>query len=172
MITGEFLVADDLGPAGRLVAPGETLVLRRGDREMVEAEIAWVRAKMHEADRLLVKVCKLVPWREAEELDRLFDAMINWTPEAVKYGIIEAYLGGVAAELLKKGKTDIFVRSRFSWNDYNQVSDCVDFLRIARVEQLKKLLDFAFTDEGLKGSGNRIYLAVSKMSMSMRKQRA
>lgn len=171
MITGEFLVADDLGPAGRLAGPGETLVLRRADLEMIAAELKWVRQKMREADRLLVKLCKLVPWREAEDLDRIFEAMINWTPEAVKYGIIESYLGEVATDLSRKGKTDVFVRSRFNWSDYNAVSDCIDFLRVARVEQLKKLLEHAFTDEELKDSGNRIYLAVAKMSSAMRRQR-
>lgn len=169
MITGEFLVADDLAQGGRLAAAGEVLVLRAADQQLVVNELVWVAGKMREADRLLVKLCKLVPWREGEELDRIFDAMITWTPEAVKYGLMESYLTELKRELSEKGKAEISVRSRFNWADYSIVSDCVDFLRVARVEQLKKFLDYAFTGEATKDRRNRVYLAAAQMSRSMRR---
>lgn len=172
MITGEFLVADDLAQAGRLAAAGEVLILRTADRQLVANEIAWVDGKMKEADRLLFKLCKLVPWREGEELDRIFEAMINWTPEAVKYGLMRSYLNELDYGLNKNGKAEISVRSRFRWSDYNVVSDCIDFLRVARVHQLKKFLDYAFTEEPMKDGGDRIYLAAIQMSRSMRKSGA
>lgn len=172
MITGEFLVADDLAQAGRLAAAGEVLVLRTADQQLVVNEMIWVAGKMREADRLLVKLCKLVPWREGDELERIFDAMVNWTPEAVKYGLMQSYLTELKKELGERGKAEISVRSRFNWADYNIISDCVDFLRVARVHQLKKFLDYAFTGEATKDSGNRVYLAAAQMSMSMRKAAA
>lgn len=171
MITGEFLVADDLAQAGRLVAPGESLILRSGDRQLLPNEMEWIKGKLKEADRLLVKLCKLVPWRENEELDRIFDAMINWSAEAVKYGVMLPYLTEVDSELARKGKVDIFVRSRFRWTDYPVISDFIDFLKVVRVEQLKKFLEYAFTNEEMKQDPARIYLAAAQMSASMRKQR-
>lgn len=172
MITGEFLTADDLGPAGRFAGPGESLVLRAAEQRLVASEVRWVTGRMRAADRHLVSLCELLPGQAEEELDCTFDAMVDWTAEAVKYGLMASYLGELSQELETKGKAGVFIRSRFRWADYNVVSDLTDFVRVARLGQVRKFLDYAFTNEQLKGSGNRVYLAAAQMSMSMRRRKA
>ncbi len=168
MITGEFLVVDDLGPLGRLLGPGESMVFRAGERELLMNEVKWVGGKLRYADRLLVKLSELVPLREEAELDRIFEAMINWTVEAVKLGVCRARILHEIKELGEKGKTTMLVPSKFTWTSYNAVQDSIDFVRVARVEQLKKFLDHAFTNEKLKNQPDRIYQAASMLGLSKR----
>jgi hypothetical protein len=169
VITGEFLVADDFGPLGRLLGRGESMVFRAGERELLVNEAKWIGGELRKADRLLTKLSALVPLREEAELDRIFEAMINWTPEAVKLGVCRARILHEIKELGEKGKTAMLVPSKFAWTSYNAVQDSIDFVRVARVQQLKKLLDHAFTDEKLKDEPDRIYRAVAMMGLSKRR---
>lgn len=168
MITGEFLVADDFGPLGRLLGRGESMVFRAGDRELLVNEAKWINGELRKADRMLFKLSALVPMREDADLDRIFEAMINWTPEAVKLGVCRARILHEIKELGEKGKTTMLVPSKFAWTNYHVVQDSIDFVRVARVGQLKKLLDHAFTDEKLKGEPDRIYRAVALLGLSKR----
>lgn len=124
MITGEFLVCDDLGPLGRLVPPGELLVMENPsldprDYQLVVAERQWITEKYNEAEkkaayfRRRLKTAHLGSHHEA--IREWFDI---WTIEAAKYAICDAWLLSVIGKLESGQQMAMNVPKDFSWNGY------------------------------------------------------
>ncbi|NLF17305.1 MAG: hypothetical protein GX595_08610 [Lentisphaerae bacterium] len=124
MITGEFLVCDDLGPLGRLVPPGELFVMEPRDVNLVIAERKWISGKYLEADekaeqyRKRLKTAHLRGRRDA--IREWFDI---WTIEAAKYSVCDGWLLAVVG-LLEMGKQQAMnVPKNFSYNGYGPIRE-------------------------------------------------
>src|SRR5688572_20912576 len=100
MIEGEFLTADDLGPLGRLVPPGELLVLEARDAALVRRERAWVNDRYLEADRRAEKMrARLKGSRLGIHGAAVRERFEEWTVEAAKLALCDYYLRTVGEQL-------------------------------------------------------------------------
>jgi flagellar hook-associated protein FlgK len=126
VIEGEFLSADDLGPLGRLVAPGELLILEPRDAEKVREEQRWVNGRYQEADRKAeaarrrLKTAHLGGRRDV--MREHFDA---WTIEAAKYSLVASYLDTVARQLEAGRQQALNPKKDFKLASLPQVADVV-----------------------------------------------
>lgn len=131
MITGEFLVCDDLGPLGRLVPPGDLLVMEPPqtsprDHQLLVAERAWITEQYNAADkkaayyRRRLKTAHLSGKRDA--IREWFDI---WTIEAEKYAICDRWLLSVIGKLENGEQMAMNVPSDFSWDGYGPVRKLV-----------------------------------------------
>lgn len=127
MITAEFLVCDDLGPLGRLVAPGELLVLdtpetNPNDYQVVLAERKWIGEKYREAERKTeyfrrrLKTAHLGGKRDV--IREWFDI---WAIEAAKYAICDSWLLAVIGKLESNEQMAMNVPEKFSYNGYEPI---------------------------------------------------
>lgn len=100
MVEGDFLTADDLGPLGRLAAPGELLVLEGRDLARVLSERRWVNERYLAAD-LHAEAARqrLRTARMGEHRDAVREAFEDWTLEAAKLALCDKYLAVLADHL-------------------------------------------------------------------------
>lgn len=124
MITAEFLSCDDLGPLGRMVSPGELLVLEPRDASRVIAERKWIGEQYLNADakteayRKRLKTAHLSNHRDA--IREWFDI---WTLEAAKFAVCSNWLLSVIG-LLEMGKQQAMnVPANFSWAGYGPIRE-------------------------------------------------
>lgn len=122
MITGEFLVCDDLGPLGRLAAPGDLFVMEPKDVALVIAERRWINERYLEADEKAERYRK---WLRTAHLSGRRDAIRGWfdvwTIEAAKYAICDGWLLSVVG-VLEMGKQQAMnVPAAFSYNGFAPV---------------------------------------------------
>ncbi|MFE0472403.1 hypothetical protein ACFW2V_12385 [Streptomyces sp. NPDC058947] len=127
MIKGEFLTADDLGPLGRLVAPGELLVLEPREIDQVRQERVWVGGKYMDADRRAEAFRRRIR-RGAllgEHADDVRDAFKAWTIEAAKLSLCDRWLAKIE-QMLDKGEKQAMNTPRgFAWDSIPQVTEVV-----------------------------------------------
>lgn len=127
MITAEFLVCDDLGPLGRLVAPGDLLVMdtpdvNSNDYQLVLAERRWIGEKYQEAERKTeyyrkrLKTAHLSGKRDA--IREWFDI---WAIESAKYAICDTWLLAVIGKLESGQQMAMNVPPNFSYNGYEPI---------------------------------------------------
>ncbi len=122
MITGKFLVCDDLGPLGRLVARGELMVLEPADAALLRSESGWILEKRQEADATAEKYRK---WLRTAHLSNRRDVAREWFDiwaiEAAKYAVCLNFLNGVGGQL-KAGKQQVMnVPRGFSYDGYGPI---------------------------------------------------
>jgi hypothetical protein len=115
-------VADDLGPLGRLVAPGELLVLSPGEEDLVRRELEWVGSKYHEAkekaDRARVRLKTAHLGMRREHVRDMFEI---WTWEAAKLVYVGHCLKRILG-LLQRGEEAVLdLPRRFRISDMPQV---------------------------------------------------
>lgn len=126
MITGEFLVCDDLGPIGRLAAPGEMLVMNPDDFEMISIERSWIGEKFTEAEkkaeryRRMLKTAHLGGEKKRDAVREWFDV---WTIEAAKYSICDRWLLSVIGKLEGGDPMVMNVPKNFKWRDYGPIRE-------------------------------------------------
>jgi hypothetical protein len=131
MITGEFLVCDDLGPLGRLVAPGELLVMdplpTRRDYDLITAERAWISEKYQEAEkktehfRRLLKTARMGGEERRNTVREWgFDV---WAIEAAKYAVCDRWLLAVLGKLEAGQQMAMNVPKDFSYNGFGPIRD-------------------------------------------------
>lgn len=126
MIKGEFLAADDLGPLGRLVAPGELLVLEKRDLLLIQEELKWVGDKYLEADTKAEALRKrLARARMGTQGDLVREWFEIWTVEAAKLALCARYLGIVAAKLEEGKQQAANPPNSFHWGKLSQILDLV-----------------------------------------------
>lgn len=122
----EFPVADDLGPLGRLVMPGELRVWEPRDVPELIEEREWISERYREADRKAEAArrrLKTAHYSGRRDVAReVFD---TWAIEAAKYALIDKYLAGVVAQL-EAGKQQAMNLARtFELKSIPQVTDVV-----------------------------------------------
>lgn len=131
MITGEFLVCDDLGPLGRLVAPGELLVMdplpQRHDYDLVAAEREWIGQKYREAEKKTEHFRKLLRTARMGGEERRntvrewgFDV---WAIEAAKYAVCDRWLLAVLGKLEAGQQMAMNVPKDFTYNGFGPIRD-------------------------------------------------
>lgn len=126
MIEGEFLVADDLGPLGRLVAPGELRVWEPRDVREIYAEREWINERYLEADRRAEAARKRLKTAHlGGRRDTVREVFDTWTIEAAKYALIDKYLAAVAGQLEGGKQQALNPKRTFEWNSIPQVTDVV-----------------------------------------------
>ena len=126
MIEGEFLVADDLGPLGRLVAPGELRVWEPRDVREIYAEREWINERYLEADRKAEAARRRLKTAHlGGRRDTVRDVFDTWTIEAAKYALIDKYLAAVAGQLEAGRQQAMNPKRTFEWNAIPQVTDVV-----------------------------------------------
>lgn len=141
MIEGAFLVCDDLGPLGRLVPPGELLVMdppgedERGpgatDLLTVQAERKWIGRQYERVDA--EAECFRKSLRTAhlggEEKRRLMREWFEvWTLEAAKYALCDRWLLGVIGQLESGKQMAMNVPKNFSWDGYGPIREMTERL--------------------------------------------
>lgn len=137
MIKGEFLVCDDLGPLGRLVAPGELEVLEPRDAGKVLLERKWIGEKYLEADR------KAEYWRKRMKTSSLGEhhAQVRenfemWTIEAAKLALCDRFLLAVAGKLDMQQRQAMDLKKSFRFADLPQIRDVVQRVLSASDEEI------------------------------------
>lgn len=116
MITGEFLTADDLGPLGRLVSPGELLVLEPRDVALVREERAWVNERYLAADQRAEALRKrLLAARLGARGAAVRLGFEEWTIEAAKLGLCDRYLRAVVEKLDSRQQQAMDLPNNFAW---------------------------------------------------------
>lgn len=137
MIQGEFLVADDLGPLGRIVAPGELEVLEPRDAAKVLLERKWVGEKYLEADR------KSEYWRKrmktshlGEHHQQVRENFEMWTIEAAKLALCDRFLLAVAGKLDMGQRQAMDLKKNFRFADLPQIKDVVQRVLAASDEEI------------------------------------
>lgn len=126
MITGEFLVCDDLGPMGRLVAPGEALLMEPNECELVVAERKWISVKFTEAEQKAEayrRMLKTARQGGQEKYDAVREWFSVWTIEAAKYSICDNWLLSVIGRLETGEPMAMNVPKDFHWNKYGPVRE-------------------------------------------------
>jgi len=129
VITGEFLVCDDLGPLGRLVPPGELLVMdtpdvNPNDYQLVLAERRWVGQKFREAEekaeyyRKRLKTAHLSGKRDV--IREWFDI---WAIEAAKYAVCDSWLLAVIGKLESGQQMAMNVPPNFTYDGYGPIRE-------------------------------------------------
>lgn len=137
MIEGEFLVADDLGPLGRLVAPGELRVWEPREVHEFYRERDWISERYLEADkkaeaaRRRLKTAHLGGRR-----DEMREAFEVWTIEAAKYALIDKYLAAVVGQLEGGRQQAMNPERTFDWNSIPQVTDVIQRVIKARDDEI------------------------------------
>jgi hypothetical protein len=124
VITGEFLVCDDLGPLGRLAPPGDLFVMEPRDVNLVISERRWINEKYLEADEKAERYRK---WLKTAHLRGRRDAIREWfdiwTIEAAKYAVCDGWLLSVVG-LLEMGKQQAMnVPKDFSYNGFGPIRE-------------------------------------------------
>lgn len=127
MVKGEFLIADDLGPLGRLVAPGELLVLEPRDVETVRGERGWIKEQYAQADRKAEALRRRLQrgallGEQAEYVREFFKA---WTLEAVKLSLCDRWLASIENKLLNGERQAMNAPKGFRWESVPQVMEVV-----------------------------------------------
>lgn len=126
MITGEFLVCDDLGPMGRLVAPGEALLMDPNDCKLVESERRWIGVKFTEAEkkaRAYRRMLKTARQGGQEKYDAVRDWFSAWTIESTKYATCDKWLLSVIGRLESDQPMAMNVPKDFHWNKYGPIRE-------------------------------------------------
>lgn len=119
MITGEFLVCDDLGPLGRLAPLGDLFVMEPRDVNLVIAERKWISGKYLEADAKAEKYRKMLRTAHMRgRRDAVREWFDIWTIEAAKYAICDRWLLAVIGKLESGEQMAMDVPPDFSWNGY------------------------------------------------------
>lgn len=137
MVEGEFLTADDLGPLGRLVAPGELLVLEEWDVERVHAERTWISERYRRADGRAERLrVRLRTARMGEHRDAVREAFEDWTMEAVKLALCGRYLSVLAGNLGDGRQQAMNLPADFRWEAMPQVTEVWARLLAATDEEI------------------------------------
>lgn len=124
MIEGEFLTADDLGPLGRLVAPGELLVMDPQDVGLLRGEREWINARYLEADqRAEVMRKRLKRARLGARGAAVRSLFEDWTVEAAKLGLCDRFLLMLAGRLEKGERHAQNLSPAFRWGSLPQIVD-------------------------------------------------
>lgn len=118
----EFIVCDDLGPLGRMVAPGDLLVLEPRDAARVLAEKKWIDGEYLKADRKAEAYRKMLGRAHySNRRDAVREWFDVWTIEAAKLAVCSEWLLRIAG-MLEMGKQQaINVPKGFSWNGFGPV---------------------------------------------------
>lgn len=126
MIEGEFLVADDLGPFGRIAAPGELVVLEEWDLRLVQEELKWVNGKYAEATTKAEAMRRRLPRaRLGTNGDTVRELFEIWTVEAAKYALCARYLAAIIGELEQGKQAGANPPKTFRWDRLPQILDVV-----------------------------------------------
>lgn len=100
MVEGEFLSADDLGPLGRLVAPGEMRLFEKRDVPEMMAERRWITERYLAADERAERFRRrLKTARMGEHRDAVRWGFEEWTLEAAKLAFCDQCLLRVVGHL-------------------------------------------------------------------------
>jgi hypothetical protein len=126
VVEDEFLIADDLGPLGRLVKPGELEVLEEWDLPRVREERKWVNDRYRKAFTKAEAFRKrLAGAKLAEHGDAVRESFMAWTIEAAKFALCDQWLDQVE-RLIKQGKqAPMNPSSEFRWVDLPQIQEVV-----------------------------------------------
>lgn len=126
MITCEFLVADDLGPIGRLVEPGELMVLEKWHLPELREERKWIGEKYQDAVRKAEAARKRLSRAQLSgKRDVVREQFDLWTIEAEKYALCDNWLRQVT-ELVEQGKqAPMNPKATFRWMDVPQIREVV-----------------------------------------------
>lgn len=126
MTESEFLTADEMGPFGRLVTPGELRVLSPRDVRHVRAEREWIASRYLNADRSAEAMRKRLTTAHMGRGDsEVREWFIAWTIEAAKLALCDFYLNTVA-QLLEQGREQALNPSKkFDWAELPQVQELV-----------------------------------------------
>lgn len=127
MAEGDFLIADDLGPLGRLAPKGELRVLDEEDVEVVRQERAWVGKKFtqaqHKAEALRRRLERGA--RLGEHGDSVLEDCRAWLIEAAKYAQCGRWLAAIEDKLRAGEKQALNTPKNFVWQSIPQVTDVV-----------------------------------------------
>lgn len=124
MITGEFLVCDDLGPVGRLAPPGDLFVMEPRDVNLVIAERRWISGKYLEADAKAEKYRKMLRTAHMRgRRDAVREWFDIWTIEAAKYAVCDSWLLSIIGRLEMGEQQAMNVPKGFSYNGYGPIRD-------------------------------------------------
>lgn len=137
MVQGEYLSADDLGPLGRLVAPGELLVLDPGDASKVSAEREWVGRRYRGADRRAERLRqRLSTARMSGKRDKVRESFEDWTLEAAKLALCDQYLLKVNGQLDRGSQQAINLKKTFRLQTLPRVTALTERLASASDEEI------------------------------------
>lgn len=127
MAEGDFLIADDLGPLGRLTPKGELRVLDEEDAEMVRQERAWVGEKFTYAQRKAEALQRRLERgaRLGEYGDSVLEDCRAWLIEAAKYAQCGRWLMAIEGKLRNGEKQALNTPKDFVWLSIPQVTDVV-----------------------------------------------
>lgn len=127
MIEGEFLTVDDLGPLGRLVAPGELLVLEPRDAGRVRRERAWIGERYAQADRTAEALRRRLKKGAllSEHADDVREFFRAWTLEAAKLSLCDRWLASVERKLDQGERQAMNAPKGFKWESVPQVTEVV-----------------------------------------------
>lgn len=132
MIEGEFLVADDLGPLGRLVAPGELLTLEKWEANKVRAEREWINEQYLKADRRTEALRKRLKGALLSEAgDCVREDFRAWMIEAAKLALCDRYLLTVAGKLDQGEMQAINPPRNFKWQSLPAIQDVIERVLLA-----------------------------------------
>lgn len=125
MIKGEYLTADDLGPLGRLVAPGDDmLVLEPRDVKLVRMEREWVGRLYREADRKAEALRKrLRGARQGPHGAVVRERFEDWTVEAAKLALCDHYLLVIIQQLDSGQRQALNPNKQFRWDKLDKIQD-------------------------------------------------
>lgn len=124
MIEGENLTADDLGPLGRLVAPGEMLVLEPRDVKLVRREREWISHLYSKADEKAEKLRRrLGAARLGMHGDAVRDWFEAWTVEAAKLSLCDRYLRAIESQLEADRQQAVAPNASFRWHTQDKIRE-------------------------------------------------
>lgn len=120
------MTADDLGPLGRLVAPGEMLVMAPHDEGQVRMEREWVNARYLEADSKAESLRQRM-WtaRQGMNGDQVREGFEEWTVEAAKLALCDRYLRQVAGQLDQGNQQAMSPKAGFRWDELPQIREVI-----------------------------------------------
>lgn len=139
MIAAEFLVCDDLGPLGRLVAPTEALFMEPDEIQLIVNEREWIGVKFTEAERKaaayrrMLKTAHLGGEAKRNAVREWFDI---WTIEAAKYAVCDNWLLSVIGRLETGQPMAMEVPKDFHWNRYGPIRELVQKVVSATDEEI------------------------------------
>lgn len=132
MIEVEFPTADDLGPLGRLVAPGELLTLEKWEAGKVRAERLWINEQYLRADLRTEALRKRLKGALLSEAgDWVREDFRAWMIEAAKLALCGRYLHTVAAQLDQGNTQAISPPKSFKWQQLPAIQDVIERVLLA-----------------------------------------
>jgi hypothetical protein len=123
-VKGKYLSADDFGPLGRLVPPGELWVIEPRDAPRLVAEREWIGEQYQHADRLAERYRKRLGTAAASgRRDVIREWFEVWTWEAAKLALCDRYLLAVIGQLDLGKRQAMNPPKTFKFRDLPQIKE-------------------------------------------------